>query len=61
MDKRPYVGVGVAIYNEKGEIVIGQRIGSHGAGMFAEFFFVRLSICLIVVFISNSFSFGLEK
>jgi hypothetical protein len=32
--ERPKVGVGVVIHDGKGNIVMGERIGSHGAGMF---------------------------
>ncbi|MFA4941602.1 MAG: NUDIX domain-containing protein, partial [Patescibacteria group bacterium] len=30
--KYPRVGVGVMIQNEKGEVLLGLRQGSHGAG-----------------------------
>jgi 8-oxo-dGTP diphosphatase len=31
-DQRPKIGVGVAIHDKKGNVVMGVRAGSHGAG-----------------------------
>ena len=31
-DQRPKIGVGVAIHDRKGNVVMGVRSGSHGAG-----------------------------
>jgi 8-oxo-dGTP diphosphatase len=33
-DKRPKVGVGVVIHDRAGNIVMGERAGSHGAGTY---------------------------
>lgn len=32
MHKRPAVGVGVLIFNDKKQMLLGKRKGSHGAG-----------------------------
>lgn len=32
--ERPKVGVGVIVHDSKGNIIMGERAGSHGAGMF---------------------------
>lgn len=31
--ERPKIGVGVVIHDGKGNIIMGERAGSHGAGM----------------------------
>jgi ribosomal protein S6E (S10) len=31
-DQRPKIGVGVAIHDKQGNVVMGVRSGSHGAG-----------------------------
>jgi hypothetical protein len=33
-DKRPKIGVGVAIHDKQGNVVMGVRSGSHGAGTY---------------------------
>jgi 8-oxo-dGTP diphosphatase len=46
-DKRPKVGVGVVIHDGAGNIVMGMRMGSHGAGKFSLPYFFRsqLDLC----------------
>lgn len=46
---RPKVGVGVFVHDGEGNIVMGERVGSHGAGMYADYLFVLL-IMLCCVF-----------
>jgi hypothetical protein len=32
MNQRPSVGVGVVVHDGKGNIIMGERVSSHGAG-----------------------------
>lgn len=53
-DRRPQVGVGVIIHDKAGNIVMGERAGSHGAGKSPHIqcvLFVQHKLLLMLCFV----------